>query len=103
MVTHPLFDLSGQVALVTGASRGIGLASARALAQAGAQVMLCSHEAAEREAAAAARRRAEALHIARSAGFVKTSWAHFSPARFQALDADTAVMLWAAAVGETLA
>lgn len=56
MVTHPLFDLSGQVALVTGASRGIGLASARALAQAGAQVMLCSHEAAECEAAAAALR-----------------------------------------------
>ncbi|MCJ0765558.1 SDR family NAD(P)-dependent oxidoreductase [Variovorax terrae] len=54
--THPLFDLAGQVALVTGASRGIGLASARALAQAGAQVVLCSHEAAECEAAAGALR-----------------------------------------------
>lgn len=53
---HPLFDLTGQVALVTGASRGIGLASARALAQAGARVVLCSHEAAECEAAAAALR-----------------------------------------------
>jgi len=53
---HPLLDLTGQVALVTGASRGIGLASARALAQAGAQVLLCSHEPAECEAAAAALR-----------------------------------------------
>lgn len=53
---HPLFDLTGQVALVTGASRGIGLASARALAQAGAHVVLCSHEAQECEAAAAALR-----------------------------------------------
>ncbi|MBP7566812.1 MAG: SDR family oxidoreductase [Burkholderiaceae bacterium] len=53
---HPLFDLTGQVALITGASRGIGLASARALAQAGARVVLCSHEAAETEAAAAALR-----------------------------------------------
>lgn len=34
------FDLSGRVALVTGASRGIGLALARALGQAGAEVVL---------------------------------------------------------------
>ncbi len=34
------FDLSGRVALVTGSSRGIGLALARALGQAGAEVVL---------------------------------------------------------------
>ena len=33
-----LFDLSGKVALVTGASRGLGAAMASALADAGAQV-----------------------------------------------------------------
>ena len=35
-----LFDLSGQVALVTGASRGLGWAAAQALAAAGAHVIL---------------------------------------------------------------
>jgi 3-oxoacyl-[acyl-carrier protein] reductase len=33
-------ELNGKIALVTGASRGIGRASARALAQAGAQVLV---------------------------------------------------------------
>jgi gluconate 5-dehydrogenase len=35
-----MFDLSGQVALVTGSSRGIGLEAARALARQGAHVVL---------------------------------------------------------------
>ncbi|WP_126976460.1 SDR family NAD(P)-dependent oxidoreductase [Frigidibacter oleivorans] len=39
------FSLTGQRALVTGASKGIGLASARALAQAGAHVILTSRDA----------------------------------------------------------
>lgn len=41
---HPLFDLSGTVALVTGGSRGIGLASARLLAELGARVVLSSED-----------------------------------------------------------
>jgi gluconate 5-dehydrogenase len=40
-----LFDLSGQVALVTGASRGLGQHFARALARAGADLILTSRNA----------------------------------------------------------
>src|SRR5258707_12424889 len=38
--TAPRFDLSGQIALVTGAARGLGNACALALAHAGADVAL---------------------------------------------------------------
>jgi NAD(P)-dependent dehydrogenase (short-subunit alcohol dehydrogenase family) len=41
-MTDPLFDLTGQVALVTGASRGLGQHFARALARAGADLILTS-------------------------------------------------------------
>jgi 2-deoxy-D-gluconate 3-dehydrogenase len=37
---HDLFDLTGKIALVTGASRGLGAAAARALADAGASVVI---------------------------------------------------------------
>ena len=47
------FDLSGRKALVTGSSRGIGLALARGLAQAGAQVMLNGRDPVRTEDAAA--------------------------------------------------
>jgi NAD(P)-dependent dehydrogenase (short-subunit alcohol dehydrogenase family) len=40
-----LFDLSGQVALITGASRGLGQHFARALARAGADLILTSRKA----------------------------------------------------------
>ena len=49
----PFFDLSGKVALVTGAYRGLGLAIARGLAQAGATVVLNARKATEVEHAAA--------------------------------------------------
>lgn len=39
------FDLSGRVAVVTGGSRGLGLAFARALGEAGAQVAISAREA----------------------------------------------------------
>jgi gluconate 5-dehydrogenase len=46
-----LFDLSGQVALVTGGSRGLGLQMAEALGEAGAKVMLTARKAPELEEA----------------------------------------------------
>ena len=48
-----LFDLKGQVALVTGGSRGLGLQMAEALGEAGAKVMLTARKANELEQAAA--------------------------------------------------
>jgi NAD(P)-dependent dehydrogenase (short-subunit alcohol dehydrogenase family) len=50
----PSFRLDGRRALVTGAGRGIGLAAAAALAEAGAEVVLAARSADEIEAAAAA-------------------------------------------------
>ena len=41
-MTDPLFDLSGRVAVVTGTSRGLGQTFARALARAGADLVLTS-------------------------------------------------------------
>ncbi len=46
-----LFDLTGQVALVTGGSRGLGLQMAEALGEAGAKVMLTARKAPELEQA----------------------------------------------------
>ncbi|MBI5522584.1 MAG: glucose 1-dehydrogenase [Desulfarculus sp.] len=44
-----IFDLSGKVAMVTGASRGLGEAAAKGLAKAGADLALCGRNAADLE------------------------------------------------------
>lgn len=49
-----LFDLTGKVALVTGGSRGLGKAMARAFAEAGADVMISSRHEDELQSAAEA-------------------------------------------------
>ena len=43
-MSQELFDLTGQVALVTGASRGLGQYFGRALAKAGADLILTSRK-----------------------------------------------------------
>lgn len=48
-----LFSLTGRVAIVTGASKGLGLAMASGLAAAGADLLLCSRTLADVEAEAA--------------------------------------------------
>lgn len=52
-MTQGMFDLTGRLVLVTGSSRGIGLALARGLAQAGARVVLNGRSAASLAEAAA--------------------------------------------------
>ena len=52
-VTTNLFDLTGRVALLTGASKGMGLAMAQALAEHGARVVISSRKLDQCEAAAA--------------------------------------------------
>lgn len=67
LATAPSFRLDGKHALVTGGGRGIGLAAASALADAGAHVTLAARTASEIDAAAAAIRargqRADALTL----------------------------------------
>ena len=50
---HKLFDLTGQTALITGGSRGLGLQMAHALGEAGAKLMLSSRKAEDLEHAVA--------------------------------------------------
>ncbi len=52
-MTSPLFDLRGKVAIVTGSSRGLGLASAVGMAEHGAKVVISGRKAQACEAAVA--------------------------------------------------
>ena len=67
---QPSFDLTGKVALVTGASRGIGAAIAVAYARAGARVILASRkqESVDEVAAAIRAQGGEALPVAAHTG-----------------------------------
>ncbi|MFN2469793.1 MAG: SDR family oxidoreductase [Gaiellaceae bacterium] len=53
MTVRELFDLSGRVAIVTGGGKGIGLQMAGALAELGADLVLCARKPERCEAAAA--------------------------------------------------
>jgi gluconate 5-dehydrogenase len=57
-MSHPLFNLTGRTALVTGSSRGLGHAIATGLAQAGARVVLNGVDPVRLKASAAALREA---------------------------------------------
>ena len=78
----PSFRLDGRRALVTGAGRGIGLACAAALAEAGAEVWLAARSGAEVEAAAVSlrgrgdRANAVVLDVTDTAAVARTVAAH---------------------------
>jgi len=83
MTSNP-FDLSGRTALVTGSSRGLGLAIARGLGQAGARVILNGVDQARLETSVATLR-GEGFDVERQA-FTVTDEAAVAAA-FEALDA----------------
>ncbi|MGD8175753.1 gluconate 5-dehydrogenase [Marinimicrobium sp. ARAG 43.8] len=58
-MTHPLFNLEGKVALVTGATHGIGMAMAKGLGSAGATIVVNGHSSQEKIDKAVAEYKAE--------------------------------------------
>ena len=82
---NKLFDLTGRVALVTGAGQGMGLGIVRALATQGARVLLNDFHA-DRAEAAAASLRAEGLEVTAAPGDITAAGA---PEALAALARDT--------------
>lgn len=74
MTTHQLFSLEGKVALITGASKGIGEAIARCYAASGAKVVISSRQQEELDKVAAGIREAggECTGIAANTGETET-------------------------------
>ncbi len=83
-MSHPLFNLAGRTALVTGSSRGLGLAIAEGLAQAGARLVLNGVDAARLQHSADALRAKG--HAVEAVAFDVTDEAAVCAA-FEALDA----------------
>ncbi|WOI56091.1 SDR family oxidoreductase [Palleronia sp. LCG004] len=84
-MSHPLFDLTGKTALITGSSRGLGRAFAEGLAQAGARIVLNGVNA-ERLEAAAQEMRDQGFDVVTSAFDVADEAAIV--AAFETLDAE---------------
>ena len=84
-MSHPLFDLSGKTALITGSSRGLGRAFAEGLAQAGARIILNGVNSDRLETAAQEMR--DQGHDVLTAAFDVADEAAIVAA-FEALDAD---------------
>lgn len=84
-MSHPLFDLTGKTALITGSSRGLGRAFAEGLAQAGARIVLNGVNA-DRLETAAQEMRDQGFDVLTSAFDVADEAAIV--AAFEALDAE---------------
>lgn len=82
-MTHPIFDLSGRRALITGSSQGIGLALARGLAEAGADVVLNGRDVAKLDRAAA---------VLRAEGLTRIATAPFDVTDSAAVEAGVAAI-----------
>jgi dehydrogenase/reductase SDR family protein 4 len=100
-----LFDLTGKVAIITGSSRGIGFASARAMAQHGAKVVISGRKAPACEQAAAEIRQAggDAIAIACNIGrkdevknLIDSTLAHWG--RVDIVMANAAIHPWVGSV-----